>query len=87
MKTYLGVVVIVVVDVGVGVLFVQGGADLARVGLSLFDGAQVELLTLELKGDVFNLPHGGALGRRHKSHAAQSKRKEEHFSGIVQLVN
>jgi hypothetical protein len=86
LKTHLGVVfivvvvvvIVVVVGVGVGVFFVQGGADLARVGLSLLDGAQMELLTLVFKGDVLNCPHGGALGHCEQRHA--NKRSGENHS-------
>ena len=47
-------------------------------GLSLLDGAQMELLTLEFKGDVFNCPHGGALGHCEQRHA--NKRSGENHS-------
>jgi hypothetical protein len=93
LKTYLGVVVVVVVAVGsfgvdlirlllVGDGGLRGGGGGCRGcggrggggfgGLSLFNGAQVELLALEFKGDVFNLPNGGTLGHCEQRQANKS---------------
>jgi hypothetical protein len=87
-NSYLGAVVIVVVVVIIIVAvfcadlvkLLRGDCLAGGCGLALLQGRQVELLALKLKGNVFDLPHGGTLCRCEKRHAHQSSGKNHSYN-------